>query len=66
MLEEVEDCIAAMLNNLDVSPKFDSSENIEDEFDINQPIRSRANRIYQVFSIETIEKMFPKKGSDKQ
>lgn len=64
LLQEVEDCLVAMLNNMDVEPVMDATDSVEGEFDPNQPIRSRDNRVYQIFSIETIEKMFPKKGSD--
>ena len=66
MLEELEDCLAAMLNNLDVAPVLDPNESVEGEFDLSRPIRARENKVYQVFSIETIEKMFPKKGRDEQ
>ena len=66
MLEILEDCLSAMLNNLDVEPKFDPDETVDGEFDLGQPIRSRHNKVYQIFSIETIEKMFPKKGRDEQ
>jgi hypothetical protein len=51
-----------MLNNLDVEPVLDADESISGEFDINKPIRSRENRIYKIFSIETIEKLFKRKG----
>ncbi len=64
MLEEVEDCISTMLNNMDVEPVRDPYESVEGEFDVNKPIRARENKIYQVFSIEAIENMFPKKGGD--
>ncbi len=64
MLEKLEDCISSILNNLDVEPTFDPYDAIDDEFDLNKPFRSRENRVYQIFSIETIERMFPKKGSD--
>ena len=65
-LEELEDCLAAMLNNLDVEPVLDPSISVEDEFDLSKPIRSRENKVYQIFSIETIERMFPKKGRDER
>ncbi len=63
-LEEIEDCLSGMLNNLDVEPVIDPDETVEGEFDISKPVNSRANKVYQVFSIEVIERMFPKKGSD--
>ena len=66
MLREVKDRIAGILNNLDVEPIFDPYESVEGEFDVNKPIRSKDNKVYRVFSIETIEAMFPKKGSDEQ
>ena len=64
MLQEVEDCLVSMLNNMDVEPVMDEMESVEGEFNPNKPIRSGENCIYQIFSIETIEKMLPKKGSD--
>jgi hypothetical protein len=66
MLQEVEDCLVAMLNNMDVEPSMDECESVEGEFNPNKPIRSGENRIYQIFSIETIEKMLPKKGSEER
>jgi len=65
-LEELEDCLAAMLNNLDVEPVLRPNESVEGEFDLSKPIRARENKVYKIFSIETIEKMFPKKGREEQ
>ncbi len=65
MLEELEDHIGSMLNKLDVEPVLDLEETVATEFDINKPIRSKDNKVYRVFSIETIEKLFGKKGSDR-
>ena len=62
LLEELEGKLGSMLNNLDVEPVLDADESISGEFDINKPIRSRENRIYKIFSIETIEKLFKRKG----
>lgn len=64
MLEEVEDRLSSMLNNLDVEPVFDPNESVDGEFDPSKSFRARENKIYQIFSIETIERMFPKKGRD--
>ncbi len=64
MLDGLEDCLSSILNNLNVEPKLREAENINGEFDITKPCRSKENRIYRVFSIETIEKLFSKKGSD--
>jgi hypothetical protein len=66
MLDELDDCLAAMLNNLDVEPRLDLNESVDGEFDLSKPIRARENKVYQIFSIETIERMFPMKGSDDQ
>jgi hypothetical protein len=66
MLEEVEDRLSGILNNLDVIPTLDPEESIYGEFDISKPIRARENKVYKVFSIDTIEKFFPKKGSDRR
>ena len=65
-LEELKDCLASMLNNLDVEPVIDPNESVDGEFDISKPIRSKENKVYQIFSIETIERMFPKKGREEQ
>ena len=51
-----------MLNKLGVEPVPDKNENITCEFDIQKPIRSADNKVYRVFSVETIEAMFDKKG----
>jgi hypothetical protein len=64
MLEEVEDRLAGILNNLDVEPSPDPNESVEGEFDLSKPIRAKENKVYRVFSIETIEKLFLKKGRD--
>ena len=61
-LESVENRLSAMLNNLGVEPVPDKNENITCEFDIQKPIRSADNKVYRVFSVETIEAMFDKKG----
>jgi hypothetical protein len=64
MLERLEDCLSGILNNLDVEPKFTILESLDGELDLSKPVQDKSNRIYHVFSIETIEKMFPKKGRD--
>ena len=65
LLEELYDKLSSMLNNLGVEPKMNNDISLRDEFDISKPLYARENAIYQIFSIETIEKMFPKKkGSD--
>jgi len=66
MLAAVEDRLSSMLNNLDVEPVVNPEESVVGEFDITKSIRSKENKVYQIFSIETIEKMFPRKGSDKR
>lgn len=64
MLERLEDCLSSILNNLDVEPKYTILETLDGELDLSKPVSDKANKIYHVFSIETIEKMFPKKGRD--
>jgi uncharacterized membrane protein len=64
MLERLEDCLSSILNNLDVEPTMTVTETIDDMLDLNKPVSDKSNSIYRVFSIETIEKMFPKKGRD--
>lgn len=66
MLAEIEDRLSSMLNNLDVEPVLNPEETVEGEFDLTKSIRARENSIYQIFSIETIERMFPRKGSGPQ
>ncbi len=66
MLEKLEDCISGILNNLDVIPVMEQIDTIEDQFDINKPFHAKENKIYQIFSLEAIETMFPRKGSDWQ
>lgn len=66
MLEEVQDQLSGMLNNLGVEPVYHPDESVEGEFDLTKSFRSRENSVYKVFSIEVIEAMFPKKGSDGQ
>ncbi len=62
MLDKLVDCLSGILNNLDVEPKIDLVDSVEEEFDLSRPVCSRENKVYQIFSIETIETMFPKKG----
>ena len=66
MLDEVEDCLSSMLNHLNVEPVFDPDESIDGEFNTNKSLYSRENKVYQIFSIETIEKMFQQKGRDEK
>jgi len=66
LLEELEDRLGSMLNNLDVEPVLDPEESLNGEFDVSKPIRARENRVYRVFSLETIEKLFWKKGRAKE
>ena len=53
-----------MLNHLDVEPVFDPTDVVTDEFDLSKPIRARENKVYRVFSLETIEMLFAKKGRE--
>ncbi len=64
MLERLGGCVGGILNQLDVKPVVGPVEQLDGEFDISKPISARENSIYHIFSIETIERMFPKKGSD--
>lgn len=66
MLERLEDCLSSILNNLDVEPKYTILETLDGELDLSKPIQDKSNKIYQVFSIETIEKMFPKYDADEK
>ena len=65
-LDDMADCLGSMLNNLDVEPKFDPDETVDGEFNLKKPIHSKENKVYQIFSIETIEKIFTEKGRDEK
>lgn len=58
MLEIVENKLSAMLNNLGVEPVIVKYNDLSDEFDVNKSYMSNDNRIYKIFSIETIENLF--------
>lgn len=58
-LERLEDCLSSILNHLDIEPTLNLNECIDGALDLTKPVRARENRIYQVFSVETIEKVFP-------
>jgi hypothetical protein len=60
MLEEVQDKLSSMLNNLNIEPIYNPEETVEGEFDLSKSFIAKENRVYQVFSIEAIEKMFEK------
>ncbi len=64
LLDELIDRIGSMLNKLDVEPVFEPEESVTSVFDVTKPIRSRENSIYRIFSLDTIDKLFVKKGSD--
>lgn len=57
-LESVENQLSAMLNNLGVEPVVVKYSDLSEEFDVNKSYMSNANRIYKIFSIETIEGLF--------
>ena len=63
MLEIVENKLSAMLNNLGVEPVIVKYNDLSDEFNVNKSYMSNENRIYKIFSIETIENLF---GSNKE
>lgn len=58
MLEIVENKLSAMLNNLGVEPIIVKYNDLSDEFDVNKSYMSNDNKIYKIFSIETIENLF--------
>ena len=61
MLEIVENKLSAMLNNLGVEPVVVKYRDLSDEFNVNKSYMSNENRVYKVFSIDTIENLFEKK-----
>ena len=58
MLEVVENQLSAMLNNLGVEPVIVKYRDLDSEFNVNKSYMSTENRIYKIFSIETIEGLF--------
>ena len=64
MLEKIQDKVGSMLNNLGVQPVYDSDQSIFNEFNIEKSVYSKDNRVYQVFSVETIERLFPKRRGE--
>lgn len=64
LLDRIEDCLSSILNNLDVEPMVDPLDSIDGEFDLTKSLHAKENKVYQIFSIETIEKMFPKRGGE--
>ncbi len=62
MLERVRDALLGMMSSLRIIPDAKSDVSIEGEFNIEKPFNSNENRVYKVFSVEAIEKMFNKKG----
>lgn len=64
MLDAMSDCLSSMLSHLDVEPVFDESESVDGEFDLGKSLYARDNKVYQIFSLEMIEKIFDMKGRD--
>ncbi len=64
MLEELEDHLGSILNHLDIEPILDPEETVSDEFDMTKPIRAKENKVYRIFSLDVIEKLFSRKGRD--
>ena len=58
MLEKVQDRISSMLNNLDVEAIIDADDAAPSELDISKSFIAKENKIYQIFSLDTIENMF--------
>ena len=64
-LEEVQDKLSSMLNNLDVEPVYNPNESVKDELDITKSFLARENKIYHIFALETIEKMFERSKGER-
>lgn len=62
MLERVRDALLGMMSSLRIIPDAKSDVSIEGEFNIEKPFNSNENRVYKVFSVDAIDKMFNKKG----
>lgn len=61
MLEIVENKLSAMLNNLGVEPVVVRYRDLSEEFNVNKSYMSNENRVYKIFSIDTIENLFDRK-----
>ncbi len=61
LLEELHDKVSSMLNNLGVEPTYDPEVVGTEYYDVNKLLRSKDKQIYQIFSVETIEQLFPRK-----
>ena len=61
VLESVENCLSGILNNLGIYPSVDKYVNIEGEFNALSPINSADNKIYRIFSLDTIERLLNNK-----
>ncbi len=61
-LKMVNSQLSSILNSLDVKPVLDTTESVSGEFDLTKPIRARENKVYRVFSLDIIEKLFNNEG----
>lgn len=61
-LENLENLLSSLLNNLGIEAVVNKNINIGAEFNIDEPINSPNNKVYKIFSIETIEDLFAAKG----
>ena len=59
-LDELENCLSAILNNLGVHPVVDNRIIVEEDFNMLKPILSNENKIYRVFSLDAIESLLMK------
>ena len=64
MLHKLEDALSSILNNLDVEPVIDPLDHIDGDVNFFKPVKAKENKLYQIFSVEVIEKMFSQKGRD--
>lgn len=65
MLEAVETVLRGMMSHLDIRINASGSEDVDDIFFIEKRIMDPANRIYRIFSLDNIKKLFtePKGGN---
>lgn len=61
LLEELHDKVSSMLNNLGVEPRYDPEVVGTEYYDVNKLLRTKDKQIYQIFSVEIIEQLFPRK-----
>lgn len=63
-LEEVENLLSSMLNSFGERVDLTQLEDVRDEFRIDKPITAAENKIYKIFSMDAIDRLFKQKGGE--